>query len=76
MSDTTTISSMTVDVFCERNSLGRTKFYQLLNTGRGPRLMDVGGMNCISVEAERDWRKQCEEVAATAPASKRIKAKL
>ena len=58
------LSSLTINRFCQRNAVSRTKFYDLARKGKGPRLMDVGGMHRISKEAEAAWRRQCEKIAS------------
>jgi hypothetical protein len=55
------LSSFSIDAFCERNDLSRSSFYKMKREGAAPRLMTVRGMTRISIEAERDWRRQCEE---------------
>lgn len=69
----TDLSSMTIDTFCARNEMGRTKFNELKSKGVGPAMMDVDGMQRISIEAEQRWRRQREEAAKAPDAIKRRK---
>lgn len=48
--------------FRERNRLSRTKFFELKRDGLGPRTMLNGS---ITLEAERDWRREMEKAATT-----------
>jgi hypothetical protein len=66
------ISSLTKDLFCERNNVSKSKLRDLDKKGLGPRYMDVDGMSRISVEAEADWRRKREE-AAKSPTPEAIK---
>lgn len=50
----------TVRQFCDAHHIGPTFFYDLVKTGRGPRLMKVGKRTLISVEAAADWRRAQE----------------
>jgi hypothetical protein len=64
----TDLSSMTKSTFCVRNEMSRTKFGGLKVK---PRTMWVDGMERISIEAEADWRRECEAAAASPEAIKR-----
>jgi hypothetical protein len=66
------ISSLTKDLFCERNGISKSKLRDLDKKKKGPRYMDVDGMQRISIEAEAEWRRQCEE-AAKSPTPDAIK---
>ena len=44
----------TVDSFCERFGIGRTKFYEELNAGR-LQARKVGAKTLIPAEAAADW---------------------
>jgi predicted DNA-binding transcriptional regulator AlpA len=52
--------------FCELHDISRAHFYNIIKTGDGPRMMEVGGRKVISREAAADWRRERE--AASAPA--------
>ena len=49
-----------VPQFCLAYSISRSKFYELLNDGDGPKIMKVGSRTLISVEAADIWRKRLE----------------
>jgi predicted DNA-binding transcriptional regulator AlpA len=51
--------------FCAAHEISRSKFYQMINEGIGPRLMKVGAKVLISAEAAADWRAE-REAATTA----------
>jgi len=46
--------------FCVRNRLTLPTFHKLQRTGRGPRMMRLGHVGRISLEAERAWREKME----------------
>lgn len=46
--------------FCKANKISRALFYQLVKTGKGPRLMKVARRTLITPEANADWRKEME----------------
>lgn len=46
----------TVATFCKVHSISRSFFYELLKTGRGPRVTKIGNRTLISREAAFDWR--------------------
>lgn len=56
----------TVRQFCDDHQIGRTKFYELIKTGMGPRLMKVGKLTLVSAEAAADWRQRMEQATAEA----------
>jgi hypothetical protein len=51
--------------FCERNKISLSTFFKLQRENRGPRLMKIGHISRISIEAERDWRRAMEAEAAS-----------
>lgn len=53
-------ATYTVNQFCEDHNLSRSRLYQLIRLGTGPRLMKVGRRTFISVEAAADWRRSVE----------------
>ena len=55
----------TVSEFCIRNRISRPTFFKLMRNGRGPRVMRLGHIARISIDAERDWRKAMEAEAAS-----------
>ena len=57
---------MTVEIFCKRHCMGKSKFYALLKNGDGPRTLRVGGQRLISAEAAREWRMKLEDQASAA----------
>jgi hypothetical protein len=69
---TDNLSSMNKATFCARNQMSQTKY---LGLKIKPRTMWIDGMERISIEAEADWRRTCEE-AATSPEAIRHRKKL
>jgi hypothetical protein len=55
----------TFDEFCIAHRISRSKLYQLLREGRGPRVMHLDSRIRISREAAADWRRQQERAAET-----------
>jgi hypothetical protein len=58
------LAAYSVDAFCRAHSLSRSKFYEMLRSGEGPRIMKCGAKTLISGEAARDWRFARERAAA------------
>ena len=58
--------ALSIVQFCERHDLCRASFYNLVKSGKGPRLMKVGARTLISVEAAREWRARMEAETADA----------
>jgi predicted DNA-binding transcriptional regulator AlpA len=58
--------ALSISQFCARNNISRSFFYKLKMRRKAPRIMDVGGRQIISPEAERDWRLEREREAAEA----------
>ena len=46
--------------FCNAYNISRSKFYELLKAGFGPRIMKVGRRTLISVEAAEEWCARIE----------------
>ena len=46
--------------FCRAHGISRATFYNLAKIGKAPRTMRVAGRRLVSIEAERDWRRQME----------------
>lgn len=46
----------TVAEFCKAHSISRSFFYELLKSGRGPRIRKAGNRTLISREAAYSWR--------------------
>lgn len=67
---TSSISSseklLTISDFCSRNLISRAGLYNLWSNGKGPRRMKVGAKTLITPEAEKDWRRQCEQEPVSA----------
>ena len=59
--------AFSIDQFCERWEIGRTKFYEEVNTGR-LRIMKIGKLTRVTPEAEADWRHWHEEQSAAVAA--------
>ncbi|RQR23350.1 hypothetical protein DIE23_35190 [Burkholderia sp. Bp9143] len=60
-------SASSIDQFCEAHGISRAFFYELVASGRGPRLMKLGRRVLISHEAAADWRREMEARTATHP---------
>jgi hypothetical protein len=60
-------AAYSVDAFCRAHSLSRSKFYEMLRAGEGPRVMKCGAKTLVSAEAARDWRLARERAAAGEP---------
>jgi hypothetical protein len=43
---------------------GRSKGYQLVKTGDGPRTIKAGGVEIVTVEADAEWRQRKQSEAA------------
>ncbi|MCO5131195.1 MAG: transcriptional regulator [Xanthobacteraceae bacterium] len=54
------MQSFSISKFCERQSIGRTLYYELRKRGKTPRTFRVGSVERISEEAEREWVKARE----------------
>jgi hypothetical protein len=63
------MAAQTVEEFCRDHRISRGTFYNLLNDGRGPRIMKVGSRTLISNEAAADWRRLMEKTTATQEAN-------
>src|SRR5215469_14407253 len=59
------LSAFTVDQFCAAHSISRSKFYEFIQLGKGPRCFFVGIQRRISAESATQWRKQMEMEATT-----------
>jgi hypothetical protein len=60
------IAAYSISGFCDAHSISRSKFYDLMRQGLGPRLMDVDGAKRITAEAAADWRREREAAAGAA----------
>jgi hypothetical protein len=58
-----TRTALTIGEFCRANSISVGMFYKLLKAGRGPKLMKVGRRRLVSIEANANWRAECERAA-------------
>ena len=56
-----------VNSFCASHKISRATFYQLVKSGKGPRLTKIGKRTLISKESAADWRHRMEAVTASAP---------
>lgn len=61
MESTNEHDAYTVDQFCHRNNLSRSKFYELRKEGLAPQLFYIGTSPRISVESATKWRRQMED---------------
>lgn len=55
--------------FCLRHGISRATYYNLRKASKAPRTMHVNGRELISVEAEADWRRECETAPETGEAA-------
>ena len=55
-----------ISEFCADHGISRAGFYNLIKSGKGPRLMKIGARRLISCESAAEWRRRMEsaEVAA------------
>lgn len=60
MTSTTSKTSITINEFCDMNSISRSMFYKLLKQGAAPNIMKVGSKTLISNEAATAWRNAME----------------
>ena len=56
----------TVSEFCERHGISRSKYYELVHAGEGPKVFRVGTKPLISREAAAKWRARMEAKNAAA----------
>jgi hypothetical protein len=56
--------SLTIDQWCARRKLSRSKAYQLWRTGRGPQRHYIGDAVRISDESDRAWLAEMEAANA------------
>ncbi len=56
--------SYTISEFCGRNGISRSKYYELVHAGEGPKVFRVGTKPLISREAAEKWRRQMEAKTA------------
>ena len=56
------VGSYTLERFRTRHKLSESQYHKLRRQGRGPRVMDVGGVR-VSREADRDWIAERETEA-------------
>jgi hypothetical protein len=52
--------AFTIAEFCEAHRISRSKLYQLVKAGMGPRLMKIGTRRIVSSEAAEAWRRYLE----------------
>jgi hypothetical protein len=53
-------AAFTIAEFCEAHRISRSKLYQLINAGIGPRIIKIGQKRIISAEAAAAWRAERE----------------
>lgn len=53
-------ATSTVPQFCDDHNISCTHFYELLKSGKGPRLMKIGRRTLVTAEAAAEWRKRME----------------
>jgi predicted DNA-binding transcriptional regulator AlpA len=53
----------TIEQFCADHSISRATFYNLIQAGKAPRIMKVGGKRLVSVEAASAWREAMAEAS-------------
>jgi hypothetical protein len=56
--------SYSIDQWCQRHHVSRSFFYKLRKLGLTPTIMNVNGLQRISVEADERWTREREETAA------------
>lgn len=60
------MQSYTINEWCSLRKVGRTEFYEMQKRGDGPRTYRVGRFQRISGEADQDWLREREGLAAIA----------
>jgi excisionase family DNA binding protein len=72
------MTAITVREFCETHRISRSTFYNLIRTGRGPRVMKIGEKTMVSQEALQDWYRASEAEAPErmAASAEKLKQKL
>ena len=63
----------TINQFCQDWQLSRAFFYLMKGRGEGPEIMQVGGVQRISFEAEQAWARK-RQAATNAAARQAAKA--
>jgi hypothetical protein len=58
-------ASFSFDAWCQRRGISRSKGYELLRSGNGPRTYLVGKLRFVSDAADREW--VAEQEARPAP---------
>ena len=53
-------SAFPIREFCYRNSLGRTKLYDLFKQNLGPKTYVIGTRRYVTAEAESAWKRMME----------------
>jgi hypothetical protein len=53
-----------IPTFCQAHGISQDFYYRLQRDGIGPKVMKIGGLTIISVEAAETWRRQREEATA------------
>lgn len=48
-------TSSTINEFCKRHRIGRTLLYELIGTGKGPKVIKIGSRTRILDVDEREW---------------------
>lgn len=61
-------AALTIEEFCKANRIGRSLFFELQKTGRGPRVIKLGRRTIITPEAQTEWRRRMQAESAQAPA--------
>lgn len=56
---------LTVHECCDLYRIGRTKFYDLMNTGRGPKSFQIGRRRLVTREAAEEWLRTQESGGMT-----------
>ncbi|WP_186193809.1 hypothetical protein [Burkholderia gladioli] len=57
--------AFSIEDFCKAHGpISRSYFYELVASGKGPRIMKLGRRVLISMEAAADWRRDMEERTA------------
>jgi hypothetical protein len=54
----------TVAAWGRRYGFSASKSYELIRTGKGPRVAVVGGDRLITIDADAEWRRSLAEQAA------------
>jgi len=57
----TQVKTYNIPQFCAAYNISRSKLYEMIKNGTGPKIMKVGRRTLISATAAEDWCNQLEK---------------